>query len=97
MKYPCHEGAKNESFPLFFAFPRDDVQWAGKLPLKVEGKRADRRDLRIPGSLRLGRGAARWLMPASPTLLARTNVGMTVERSVHVGSGSIPLDEHSRI
>jgi hypothetical protein len=33
---------------------------------------------------------------ASPALLARTNVGMAVERYVRLGSGAIPLDEHSR-
>ena len=33
---------------------------------------------------------------ASPALLARTNVGMAVERYVRLDSGAIPLDKHSR-
>ena len=146
MKYPCQEEAKNESFPLFLPFLEMTCNGLKTRPLQVEGKGADRLDPRIPGSLRLGRGAAMWLMPgarskrcrqarpltgvgrlaererpacgcvhqcrtrslsarsahpllsraASPALLARTNVGMAVERYVRMGSGAIPLDEHSR-
>ncbi len=34
---------------LFFAFPRDDVQWADDAASPVEGKRADLQE--VPGKL----------------------------------------------
>jgi hypothetical protein len=42
MKYPCQEGAKNESFPLFLPFLEMACHGLRKQSLQVEGKRADR-------------------------------------------------------
>jgi hypothetical protein len=72
MKYPCQEGAKNESFPRFFEMTCNELR---ELSLEVEGKRAVGSSS-IPGSLRLGRGAEKLAhargeeqaMPPGPTL-----------------------------